>query len=213
MVVNINPYKNISSLKPCPALLERSFAPEQCSPPLGMFSHVTQRALVPSARNPMLLRSNRPKRALYGDSCLKSRMFCVSRSLQKWYLQVRAKRCLLSEYQSRQGRSRPWCPTRVLSCQIFHADKNLAEQKSGRRRTKPGEWSTFCRPPACAAALTQQVKLSLGSTQARCTILKTVVKCRRRWSGVGVNCRAVYQSFCFQGGVEYEVWPGKKCPL
>ena len=25
-------------------------------------------------------------------------------------------------------------------------------------------------PPACAAALTQQVKLSLGSTQLRCTI-------------------------------------------
>ena len=130
MVVNINPYKNISSLKPCPALLERSFAPEKCSPPLGMFSHVTQRALVPSARNPMLLRSNRPKRALYGDSCLKSRMFCVSRSLQKWYLQVLAKRCLLSEYQSRQGRSRPWCPTRVLSCQIFHADKNLVEEQN-----------------------------------------------------------------------------------
>ena len=77
MVVNINPYKNISSLKICPALLKRSFAPEKCSPPLGMFSHVTQRALVPSARNPMLLRSNRPKRALYGDSCLKSRMLCV----------------------------------------------------------------------------------------------------------------------------------------
>ena len=129
MVVDINPYKNISSLKPCPALLEPSFAPEQCSPPLGMFSHVTQRALVP-ARNPMLLRSNRPKRALYGDSCLKSRMFCVSRSLQKWYLQVRAKRCLLSEYQSWKGRTRPWCPTRVLSCQIFHADKNLVEEQN-----------------------------------------------------------------------------------
>ena len=93
------------------------------------------------------------------------------------------------------GRGRPRCPSGDLSCQIFHADKNLVdEQNRGMIHILP--------PPGCAAALTQpstqQVKLSLGSTQARCTILKTAVKCRRRWSGVGVNCRAVYQSFCFR---------------
>ena len=56
-------------------------------------------------------------------------------------------------------------------------------QKSGRR-TKPGEWSTFCRPPSCLPALRPWPnRLNwVWEARRRCTILRNVVKCRRRWS-------------------------------
>ena len=102
-----------------------------------------------------------------------------------------------------------------LSCQIFHADKNLVdEQNRGMIHILP--------PPGCAAALTQpstqQVKLSLGSTQAfyivESTIWRTVEKVKAETEveveGVEAANSKLRQSaskFLRQGkgGGEYEV--------
>ena len=73
-----------------------------------------------------------------------------------------------------------------LSCQIFHADKNLADEQN--RENDPHFAALL--PGCAAAALTQQVKLSLGSTQRRCTIWE--VSCDVVGGGVGAECIKVF---------------------
>ena len=108
-----------------------------------------------------------------------------------WFGKTAWKRCLLSACHSSNGRVRPWCPSVDLSCQILRADKNLVDEQNPENDPHFAALLPALRP--------WPNRLNwVWEARRRCTILKTVVKCRRRWSGVGVNCRAVYQSFCFR---------------
>ena len=117
----------------------------------GMFSHVTPRSLIP-ARNPTLFRSSRQFCIYYlkaekiyfctyfGNKLLRSlqKVFVVCMPVEQW-----AGQTLVGTYLVRfSTRTKIW-PTK-----------------------KTGRMIHILRPLACAAALTQQVKLSLGSTQA-----------------------------------------------
>ena len=149
----------------------------------GMFSHVTPRSLIP-ARNPTLFRSSRQFCIYYlkaekiyfctyfGNKLLRSlqKVFVVCMPVEQW-----AGRTLVGTYLVRfSTRTKIW-PTK-----------------------KTGRMIHILRPLACAAALTQQVKLSLGSTQALYNLYNLV---ESEVEDVGVNCgggAAVYQSFCWR---------------
>ena len=170
---------------------ELSFSP-------GMFSHVTRRSVIPARnrnrRNPKQTNAFQTMQLLSVLQMLNDLGFISDYSnLAKNHRCVFCKICLLPACQ----------PAFVMGGADLGAQAGTYLVRFSTRTKiwptkKTGRMIHILRPLACAAALTQQVKLSLGSTQALYNLYNLV---ESEVEDVGVNCgggAAVYQSFCWR---------------